>query len=516
MSGSHKIITKLRERRQIEADLRQMLDAGSDLEFRQQAQQIASGGSQVLPAIVGSLDSADTRLLVAMGAVSTFLERDAVVSALRAAILTPRRTDQGRMAALTILTRFLDEPPENDLLDTLADSGEAALSALEAALDEAERRPTTLVEYVQVLDHEEPDDVLAVVEVLRELDGRALELLRMLAQDVREEIAAAALRALGEIRQPAAGRALQTLLPVTAPALEPLAERLLRKLQFAGVPVEALPLPAPESRALVGAVDGVGQRSLWFIQESENAGRARFLNILISDRAGAVEANGLTQVSTLVLPPRRTHGHMHDIALPDGSGAMLMLEVPFDLGRRLLLDALAKNRETQVPVAGVLRWLSPWLWGFGIGVALPAQRLPELNVRDGELVDISDRLIAHPAFTTWTLRTPDTLHAAGEARRHPAWDRSLWVKRLADGLFADRLVAQVFSQRLMATSELLLWAGEETLARVALVVSRAMLEKDPAHIPFVQALIRRDLDLAVHSLERQPEPETGSQQKNEE
>jgi hypothetical protein len=516
MSGSHKIITKLRERRQIEADLRQMLGAGSDLEFRQRAEQIASQGSQVLPAIIGSLDRADGRLLMAMGAVSTFLDRDAVVSALRAAIFMPRRTDQGRMAALTILTRFLGVPPEDHLLDTLAGSGEAALSALEEVLAEAERQPTTLVEYGQVLDHEEPDDVLAVVEALREFDGRALELLRILAQDVREEIAAAALRALGEIRQPAAGRALQTLLPVTSPALVPLAERLLRKLQFAGVPVEPLPLPAPESRALVGSVDGLGQRSLWFIQETPNAGQARFLNILVSDRAGAVEASGHAQVSTLVLPPRKPHGHMHDIALPDGTGALLMLEVPFDLGRRLVLDALAQNRETQVPVAGVLRWLSPWLWAYGLADTLPAQRLPELAVADGKLAEITDRLIVHPAFASWTLRTQDTLHAAGEARRHPAWDRSLWIKRLADSLFADPLVAQVLSQRLVVTSELLLWAGEEELARVALVASQAMLEKDPAEIPFVQALIRRDLDLAVHSLARQPEPETGSEQNNEE
>ncbi|MFC2029241.1 hypothetical protein ACFLWA_00755 [Chloroflexota bacterium] len=516
MSGSHKIITKLHERRQIEARLRQMPASSSELEFRQQAQKIANQGSQVLPAIIGSLDRADSRLLMAMGAVCTFLDRDEVARALRRAVRQPQRTDEGRMAALTILTRFLGELPEDDLLDALNDPGDVALSALEDVLAQAERHPTVLVEYVQALDHEEPDDVLAVIDTLSVLGAQSVELLRMMAQDVREEIAAAALQTLGDMRRPEAARALQTLLLVTAPPLQRVAERLLRKLQFAGVSVEPLSLPGPESRALVGAVDGLGQRSLWFIQETPRAGQARFLNVLISDQAGAVEANGHAQVSTLVLPPRRPEGAVHDIALPDGSGAMLMLEAPFDLGRRLLIDALADNRETQIPVAGVLRWLGPWLWGYGIADTLPARRLPELAATDGALVDISDRLLAHPAFATWTLRTDDTLHIAGAVRRHPGWDRAVWVNRLADGLFSDPLVAQVLSQRLIATSELLLWAGEESLSRVALVVGQEMTKGKPEQLPFVRALIRRDIELSAHSLEKQPEPETGSEHRKKE
>ena len=127
---------------------------------------------------------------------------------------------------------------------------------------------------------------------------------------------------------------------------------MLRKLRFVGVEVIALPAPDPDWRALVSPVDGLGQQSVWFIQEAGGTAQARFLNVLLSDRAGAVEAAGHGQVPMLSLPPRRPAGHVHDIALPDGSGAMLMLEMAFDPGRRLVLEALAANRETQIPVAG--------------------------------------------------------------------------------------------------------------------------------------------------------------------
>ena len=85
--------------RQIEADLRQMLMAGSELEFQRQAQRIASLGSQVIPTIVGNLDRADARLLTAMGTVATFLDQAQVTTALHQAVLQPQQTDRARIGA---------------------------------------------------------------------------------------------------------------------------------------------------------------------------------------------------------------------------------------------------------------------------------------------------------------------------------------------------------------------------------------------------------------------------------
>jgi hypothetical protein len=54
-------------------------------------------------------------------------------------------------------------------------------------------------------------------------------------------------------------------------------------------------------------------------------------------------------------------------------------------------------------------------------------------------------------------------------------------------------------------SEWLLLSGDEMRARQALATAQGVLEEDPKTQPFVQALIRRDLELLVDSLRHQPE-----------
>jgi hypothetical protein len=176
-----------------------------------------------------------------------------------------------------------------------------------------------------------------------------------------------------------------------------------------------------------------------------------------------------------------------------------MLEATFELGRRLVGEALADNRETQIPVAGALRLLSPWLWGFYSAETPPPHALPESTAEDGAPVG---RLLQHPAFARWTIRSEAILHAAQEALRHPGWDLEVWVRRLAGELFGEPVVAQVFHRRLLAMSEWLLLAGDETASRLALAAAQALLEVAPQDQPFVLAMVRRDLVLALHSLKQ--------------
>jgi hypothetical protein len=520
MPASQKIITKLRERRQIEAGLRQMLTASSELEFQRQAQKIASLGSQVIPTIVGNLDRADARLLTAMGTVATFLDRAQVTTALHQAVLQPKQSDRVRIGAMTILERFLDQPPDDNLLASLRDPEGMAISSLEEILSQVEQNPAILIQYIEELDRQEPDIVLAVVRSLREMGAprharehhrRAVEPLRMMAQDVREEIASEALAALGTIRLPEAAWALQTLIPITAPTLRSSAERLLRKLQFSGVQVNPLPPPASLWRALISPVTGQGQQSVWFFQRILGTEYGQFLNVLLNDRAGAIEAVGHTEVPGRFLPPQMPPGHLHDIALPDGSGVMIMLEAAFDLGRRLVAESLAHNRRTQIPVAGPLRLLSPWLWGYAGADSLPIKMLPAPDAADQALLAVSDRLLEHPAFVTWTARSDATFRAAEEALRHPGWDREVWVRRLAGELFGEPEVTQVLSSRLESMSEWLLLAGDEGRARIALVAARAILDQSPQEQPFLRALVRQDLNVLLQSLQQVSEPESGTE-----
>jgi hypothetical protein len=499
-ASEQKIITKLRERRQIESGLHRMRAVSSRQDLRRQALEIASSGSQVIPAIVSNLDRADSEMVLAMGTVATYLDRDAVIKALQRAVRQPERSDRGRWAAMAILERFLGEPLDAELMASLVDPGSVAVSSLETVLSRAENQPTILVEFVQDLDQQEPDVVLEVVLALWAMKHlRTIEPLRMMAQDVREEIAAEALQALGSIYQPQAANALQSLIPTAAPPLRPLAERLLRKLMFAGVEVQVLTDPLPEWRALVSPIDGRGQRSVWFLQESRGTSHARFLNVLLSDRAGAAEAAGHGQVSTLALPPRRSMGYVHDITLPGSSGVMLMLETSFNVGRRLVLEALDTNRETQIPVAGALRLFGSWLWSVGGADRLPPRQLPALGDSHRSQRQDADRLLGHPAFSTWTLKSEALLQETGQAQRILGWEEDRWVKRLVSTMFSGTDVPPALGRRLASMSEWLLLAGEEALSCLALRSAQEILVEGAQEHPFVQALIRRDLDLAVET-----------------
>jgi len=218
-----------------------------------------------------------------------------------------------------------------------------------------------------------------------------------------------------------------------------------------------------------------------------------------------VEAAGHGQVPVHVLPPRRPTGSLHDIALPDGRGALLMLEISFDIGRRLVREALAQNRETQIPVASTLRLLGTWLWAASGADDLPPRRLPPLP-ETASPVASGEALVGHPAFVTWTLRS-ETLLLAAETmvRQGPVPGRGLeaWVPRLA-GEIVDQATAEVLGRRLLAMSEWLWLAGEAELAQQAMAAAEGM-GTSPQTLPFVHALIRRDVMFFSHSLRHQPE-----------
>jgi len=126
--------------------------------------------------------------------------------------------------------------------------------------------------------------------------------------------------------------------------------------------------------------------------------------------------------------------------------------------------------------------------------------LPELSPGDQALVADSDRLLSHPALASWTARTEVTMQVAEETLRHPGWEWEVWVRRLASELFAEPRVAQVLGRRLEAMSEWLLLSGDKVRARMALLTARQMSGENAQDLPFVQALVRRDLELAVQNL----------------
>jgi hypothetical protein len=219
--------------------------------------------------------------------------------------------------------------------------------------------------------------------------------------------------------------------------------------------------------------------------------------VLLHDHAGAVEAAAHEWVPTIMLLPARPVGHVHDVAFPDGSGAILLAEVLFDIGRRLVLDALSANRETQIPLAGTLRLRSPWLWGVSGGRALPERRWPEEPAPGGD----TTRLLAHPALAGWAIGGHTLLDLAAGPRGRPGWKLDVYEQRLVDQIAADRTMTEVLATRLRAVGEWMLLAHDEVTAALATAAAKGMAAA-PRDEPFLRALVRRDLEIALRGIER--------------
>ncbi len=490
-----KIITKLRDRRKIDTALRRLLKASSEIELRRQVQALAKTGSRVIPSLIAALDRADAQSMAPLGLVAAELDRGETVDALYLLLQQPGHSFAARTAAVTILERFLGIQVPDDLRPGLAETAEAAVSSLGGLLDRAEQDPAVLADAVQELDQQEPDVLLALVSALRDMPGpRPVELLRMLAQDVRVEVASEAIDALGSLRLPEGARALQTLIPAVEPALRPQAERLLRKQQFAGLEVGPLPPATAAFRALAGPLDGEGQRQVWFAEETAGPLARQVLILVLSDDAGVVNAVQHSEVPKLSLPRRQPPGTWTAIRM--GRGEMALAEVAWDTGRRLVAEALGQNRETQIPLPGVLRLLGSWLWAIRLA-AFPQPPLIEPEAAGEDLVAQSGRLAGHPAFLAWHPAQEAATAAADTALRRPAWDREIWVRRLAAELVAEPGTARRLARRLRANAEWLALAGETLPARTALAAAGALDGEGARHLPFLLALVRRDLDDAL-------------------
>jgi len=494
-----KIVTKLRDRRQIDAALRRLQEVPSEPELRRQVQALAERGSEVIPSLVGALRRADARTQMLLGIVASRLDRGEASEAFLRVLQQPGRSYAERSAAVVILERFLEVPVPDDLRSGPDETIEEVVSTVPGLLERAEADPAVLADAVEELDRQEPSVVLAVVAALQGMpDARPVELLRMMAQDVRAEIATAATEALGGSRLPEAAWALQTLVPASSDELGHRAEWLLRKQRLAGVEVAPLLPLSTAFRALVGPVDGEGQRRLWLIEETAGRVARLVLELGLSDETGVIRAAVQQGVPKTALPGRRPPGTWTVERL--GRQDVPLSETAWDTGRRLVLGALDRNRETQIPLPGLLRLLGSWVWGVQAGE--PAELAQIEPAVEGEgLAEQSRELAVHPAFWAWHPALEESMAVAEEVLRRPARAREAWVGRLAVQLLAEPDAPHRLARRLRANGEWLALSGEMRLARMALAAADSAEEGKAEDLPLWLALVERDLDAALEWME---------------
>ncbi|MCC7354831.1 MAG: hypothetical protein IT330_13890 [Anaerolineae bacterium] len=494
--GRGKIITTLRQRRELEAALRGLCSARDDDELDTRAKELAQQGEPVLDALLRSLNSADPRLIGALGKVATHLDRARAAMALRATARDPRRADRERMSAILILDRFLHEEIEEGLVQGLRDPNAVARESLQEVMTEARHNRGIWLEYLEQLA-EQPNDVPPLVmQIMLELDEEgSIEPLRLLAQDPNQAVAREAVRRLGSLRFSEAADALRSLLPTLPASLHPLAERALRKLQLSGVKLEPRPLPGSEWRALVTPVDGIGNRAVWLIGRRPRERYCRFLGLLLHEEAGIKEAIGNDHMRSQQLPPRRPLGSIIALSVADAGRYVLFLETTFDYAQRVILDSLARNFTRGTPTPSVYRLYNPYLWGYEMAVPPPTNppaSSPELVTQTPELLD-------HPAFEGWFIQTPALYDLAEEtlsgrqAAPAPALARILTE-------YWDAARRACYRRRLEATCEWLVRAQEPRLADLTATAALTLEDGMPTEHPFLVRMGEIGLEVAMENL----------------
>lgn len=513
-SNQDNIITTLRDRRAIEADLRQLATVHGELDLRTRARHIARQGKQVLPALLSMLGTNDPQMRGGLGQVSAALLTDGapVVEALRGVAQDTRQSDQVRITAITILERFLGQKADETLYATLSDPRAIMLNSVREMLIAAQQSEYVTIEYVQQLEAQPLEVVLDLIDGLDALQPEErLVLLRMLAQDSRDVVAAQAVHALGRIRLPAAITTLRLLLPTVSAASAALVERNLRKLTLAGVSAEPAPSPERGWRALVSGIDGDGYRAVWFVAPASapvlslyKPGEVTFLGVLLSDASGLRLSFANATMPAVRIPGPHLAGTFCEMLIPHSEQPLRLLEAPFDYGRSLVAAAVRISYEQQAPIPHEFRLLNPLIWQFGMPPPPPMPDLPPLtaDLAIASLRQQARALLDHRAFSSWFVHSEATYDLAERLldSRRPAFPTvEMLLQEFASREFSATSIL-TYRRRLLGMAPWLALAGDLTAAALARHLAASLQPPADLSHAFLLELARVGVERAMSNL----------------
>lgn len=392
MPESNGIIHSFQQRRQLEQDLADLAATNSQAALTQGVQRMVEQYSSevLLAAVLRHLGTSSSQLRGGLGQLCALLPLEDTATALRGVAGNRGKNPQERTTAALILERHLEQPVAAALLVDLAGTDEVPYQSLLEALEEARQNRHVLLEYVTQMQEHPVDTAFMVLRLVDRLrPGDRAELLRLIAQDARPQVAHAAIDRLAAAAAETGGelclRSLHTLLFALAPDDASLAERHLRKLQFGGKRYQ--PPPDTGWQALLGPSDASGYLSVWFVRhadEADSAGADRaagsasgdiWLGFILSVQGSILQFSGSEDMPRAHLPKQAASGELVTVRTSGGQNTVL-LSAPFDVGRWLVRQALdARWRQPpgeagDDPLRGEYTLYNDLLWQFA------APRLP--------------------------------------------------------------------------------------------------------------------------------------------
>jgi hypothetical protein len=500
MSRNARVLTGLMERRALEAAFRELADITNPTLQVERAQEIARQGNTTLPVLLSLVDTSDPQLRGGLGQVALRLPRQDVVPALLQVARSHRQSEQARLTALTILDRFLHEPVDEALFGNLSNPDSLAQQSLREVLHEMARNPSSVIEYLNQLDEQPPEVARMILAAIPSMPASPdiITLLRMFAQDGDPLLVQGAFEHLGRMRTADAALALSCLAATVPEGSAQLAERALRKLQLSGTP-----LPASEAsdslgwRALLSPVNAAGYQVIWFVGRSTVPDRGTLFSVLTHDPNGVVGSFGSAEVPADALPPEKPVGALHAVAQAADMPPITFLEVPFDVGRQAVREALVLNWQSGNPTPLEYRLLNPLIWSTPFN---PDSSFPTVPRTEEQQAAEAVSVLEHPAFASWFWHDPELPEIARELERYPSPEvREALITSIANSGFTAEILAS-YRRRLRGMARWLALASKPKLAADVLVLAEGLDTGEPASSPFVRRLVGLGLDIVLTSM----------------
>lgn len=508
---SDKIIN-FQQRRQLEQAIASFAEARNELAMAEIARQIVRTHSveQVLPALIKHLDTTDSGVRGGLGHLAALLPSDDAIAALRSVAANPQHTPTARMTAMTITQRFLGIELPTTLISDLANTDNAAVQSLLEAIDEGKRNRHVLLEYVEQMRDLGEEIAFLVLDALAHAPpADRVELLRLIAQDIRPQVAQSALSRLEQLAtgeaSTAALRALYTLQFTLPDDRKAQIERTLRKLRMGGRRYD--PPLAEGWRAVLSPAEPNGAQGLWLIHSPHApATPGVLLGFVLNSAVGVLRFFGSETVDRSVLPPVQPVGGIFTV-MSDNGGDAIVLETPFDYGRWLLAEALAAQQAnaSTLPLPGEYQLYNDRIWEFAppfVEEVVQGYWQPQADVEVTEdllerlQVEV-DTLFAHPVMEKWALQQAAVVRAMAPGARPSAKlpvaeTINVLLREIAKWPESAGLVSAL-EQGLRGQAGWLHFAGQAALAQSAVTLANAMKQLPLAQNPVLARMLVKGL-----------------------
>lgn len=409
------IISGFQERRQLEEAVNALGQTATEAELVNAARQLVNRfpAERLAVAIQRRLGDPNSQLRGGLGHLSTLLPPEVITPILREVAGNRQKPPIERMTALLILERYLGETVPAALTSDLAGNDDIAMQSLLEAVEEGRRNRHVFLEYVTQMQEHGIDVAFMVMGLMNQLaPDDQMELLRLIAQDTRTQVARSALDRLVALaaHHDRALAALHALAFTLAPPLVEPVQRALRKLQFTGR--RYTPPPTETWRALLGPTDAGGYFTLWLVKMPAHptAVDGVLIGFTLTLHQGVVECSGVASMEASQLPPVRRIGDL--VVIGEGpEPRTIMMEAPLDVGRWLVQQALVAHWRQPEPanLPGEYKLYNDLIWQFApphlpdnfsyifAEMADTGLEQPDLH----SLHEAADVLVQHPLMRAW-------------------------------------------------------------------------------------------------------------------